>query len=80
MTHEFRRDRVYGLVAGRDPFPTEPATYSANHEIWNEVSITLPVDYFGHGKEWPEVIEVSNFSITIPGEGRTLESDLKEDR
>jgi hypothetical protein len=37
------------------------AVYSASHEIWNCVSITLPAGYFD---TWPPAINVSDFNVT----------------
>jgi hypothetical protein len=54
------------------------ATYSAAHEIWNVVSITLPTGYFFNvlaayditewqSGEWPPVIYVQSFNVVAGG-------------
>jgi hypothetical protein len=44
------------------------AVYSADHEPWNSVSITLPPGYFHNVrpvlKEWPTAINVPDFIVT----------------
>lgn len=51
------------------------AVYSASHEIWNVVSITLPTGYFAavldsmdtrdwQSGEWPPAIYVQSFTVT----------------
>lgn len=40
------------------------AVYSASHEIWNCVSITLPAGYFSELTDWPPAIDVTEFIVT----------------